>query len=47
VSESHALARTEDLQNVCRWCDEFFEQHPEAMVVTESKGVEKVPGTAY
>ena len=27
VSEAHALARTQDLQNVCRWCDEFFEQH--------------------
>ena len=30
VSEAYALARTEDLQNVCRWCDEFFEQYREA-----------------
>ena len=27
VSAAHAHARTEDLQNVCRWCDEFFATH--------------------
>jgi organic radical activating enzyme len=27
VPEAHARARTEELQNVCRWCDEFFEQY--------------------
>ena len=27
VTEAHALARTEALENVCRWCDEFFEQN--------------------
>ncbi len=30
VSEAHALARTQDLQNVCRWCDEFLEHQREA-----------------
>ncbi|MBC8085367.1 MAG: radical SAM protein [Hymenobacter sp.] len=30
VSEAHARARTADLQNVCRWCDEFFGQHEAA-----------------
>ena len=32
VTEAHALARGEVLQNVCRWCDEFFEQHLEAIM---------------
>ena len=30
VSEAHAKARTRDLKNVCRWCDEFFDQHMRA-----------------
>jgi|GEM_PF-2712337 len=25
VIEARALARSEEVQNVCRWCDEFFE----------------------
>ena len=27
ISEAHARKRTEELQNVCLWCDEFFEKH--------------------
>ncbi|NVO32694.1 radical SAM protein [Hymenobacter lapidiphilus] len=37
VSEAHALARTEDLQNVCKWCDEFFEQHFEGPLVASEE----------
>ncbi|MFD2784540.1 radical SAM protein [Hymenobacter rubripertinctus] len=37
VSETHALARTEDLQNVCKWCDEFFEQHFEGPLVASEE----------
>ena len=33
VTEAQARARTEDLQNICRWCDEFFEHHPAALEV--------------
>ncbi len=27
ISEAHARERAHELQNVCRWCDEFFEKH--------------------
>jgi len=27
ISEEYARARTEELQNVCLWCDEFFDKH--------------------
>jgi len=27
ISEEHARRRTEDLKNVCLWCDEFFSNH--------------------
>ncbi len=27
VTEEHARARTEALENVCLWCDEFFDKH--------------------
>ena len=27
VIEARALARSEEVQNVCRWCNEFFEQY--------------------
>ena len=37
VSEAHAHARTEDLQNVCKWCDEFFEQHFEGPLVASEE----------
>ncbi|MET4075625.1 hypothetical protein [Hymenobacter sp. UYCo722] len=35
VTQAHALARGEELQNVYRWCDEFFEQHPETAVLSD------------
>ncbi len=27
VTEAQAITRTEELKNVCLWCDEFFEKH--------------------
>ncbi|MDO7873187.1 radical SAM protein [Hymenobacter sp. ASUV-10] len=33
ISEEHARARTAELQNVCRWCDEFFEQQAAAVLL--------------
>ncbi|WP_210513825.1 radical SAM protein [Hymenobacter terricola] len=33
VTEAHAHARTEELQNVCLWCDEFFGQHQESAIL--------------
>ena len=35
VTEAHALARGEALENVCRWCDEFFEQNLAAELAGE------------
>lgn len=37
VSEEYAHTRTEDLQNVCKWCDEFFEQHFEGPLVASEE----------
>lgn len=37
VSEEHARTRTEALQNICLWCDEFFDHHPEAIPSAEEK----------
>lgn len=42
VSEAHAKARTQELKNICLWCDEFFTKHYDMEKLapkTDSSGV--------
>ena len=40
ISRERGLARAEQLQNICLWCDEFFEKHFDIRTLTPKASLE-------